>query len=313
MPHVTALVTATEEPLENLNTRYDNNLARTQILVTDPPGPLVGYRGLPLDPEHWLTVGQTVSVAIDPSNPNGYEIDWTTVPSMADRVAAGEQSLVDPMGARLRVWDALAAAGFHEPDLDQVAPQALQVEMTSMRNSLAAEPDAFARQLAALGTDAPSGYQRALVQIVTTTAHWEAHDRQDVEHREVLGKHSVVLSVSIPGSAPYAVLLERFDHKSRTYAESAPGLPAEVSLSDPTDVRVLWDEMAKPGQAVGAMPLQPTAPASGPGSAFPPAMLATMTASANAMVAQLPPAARPATIAYYKSMGIEVDPALSAG
>jgi hypothetical protein len=307
----TALVTATEEPLDNLNASHADNLAMTQVLIDAGTGPIVGYRGLPLDADHWITAGMSVPVIVNPADPNGYVIDWANVPSIQQRVASNESSLVDPMAARLRVWDALASAGFHEPDLDQLAPRLLPMEMASMRAQLAAEPDAFARQLAGVaGLTAPADCKRALVQIATTTATWGTRRRTETMHRQVLGSHKAVLSVSVPGSAPYAVLIENFDHEERQWDENNPGLPAIVSIDDPTSVRVMWEEMAQIGQPLpyaaaaasssAAPPISPNAPT---GDAK-----AVMTASAQAMLARMPPASRPAMIGYYKTMGIDLDP-----
>jgi hypothetical protein len=314
----TALVTATEEPLEEVSLRNPSSFASTQILVDAGAGPVVGYQRLPLDVHHWLTVGMTIPVFIDPANPNGYVIDWPNVPSIEDRVAAKEPTLVDPMAARLQAWDALAKAGFHEPDLNQVAPQLLQSEMAGMRANLVAEPEAFAKQLAGVGSvAAPEGYQRALVVIATTSASWSQHFLDDVPRREVVGNHTMVLAVSVPGSNPYPLLKEKFDHESRQYDPNNPGLPAVVSITDPTDVWIQWDEMPKSGQAIPSAATEAAAVASV--SANPPpvsiagppdTMKAMLTAQANASLARMAPAARPATIAYYKAMGVEIDPSL---
>jgi hypothetical protein len=311
---VAALVTATDDPIDNVDGPNSHSLAQTQVLASHPSGAIVGVRGLLLDPEHWLVEGMTVPVSIDPANPNAFEIDWTNVPSIQDRVASHDPSLLDPMAARLKNWDALAAAGFHEPDLDQVAPRLLTMEMASMRARLAAEPDAFARQLSGLvGLDAPDGKRRALVQIATTTATWEG-PRMGLHHRERLGKHAVVLSVSLPGEGPYAVFVKSFDHKHREYDDNNPGLPALVSADDPTDIEVLWDDMGAVGtpqssQWAGAPSVaSPQAPVgAAPLADIPDATKAMMTASANRMLKSLAPAARPAIIAYYRTMGIVLD------
>lgn len=305
----TALVTATQEPLDNLNAGRADNLAQTQVLIQTGSAPILGYRGLPLDADHWITAGMSVPVIVNPSEPNGYVIDWASVPSIRDRVASGESSLVDPIGARLKVWDALAAAGFHEPDLDQVAPQSLQMEMTAMRAQLAAEPDAFARQLSGLaGLAAPADCERALVQIATTTARWDSRRDTEMRFRDIHGLHTAVLSVTVPGRAPYAVLVENFDHQERQWDDNNPGLPAIVSTTDPTSVRVLWEELAKPGQPLPAA-APATAAAPQPTSGFVPTgdAKSLMAANAKAMIERMPPASRPAMIGYYKTMGIDLD------
>jgi hypothetical protein len=325
-----ALVTATEEPLDNAGGVSSRTLALTQVLVSLPSGAVVGVRGLPLDPEHWLVAGMTVPVSIDPANPNSFEVDWARVPSIQDRVAANDPSLLDPMAARLKSWDALAAAGFHEPDLDQVAPQLMTLEMNAMRARLAAEPDAFARQLSGVeGQNAPEGQRRALVQIAASTATWEGTRFGENQHRDVHGKHAVVLSVSVPGDAPYAVFVKTFDHQHRAYDENNPGLPALVSLDDPGSVQVLWDEMpttqdqetlAKQQsvgftQSLGAIEQEHAAAlaaasastAAPPVAGMPLAANAAAIANAKRALDMVPPAARPGMIAYYRSMGVNLD------
>jgi hypothetical protein len=46
-------------------------------------------------------------VTIDPAQPGRFELDWRTIPPMADRVAANDPTLADPLGARLKVALAL--------------------------------------------------------------------------------------------------------------------------------------------------------------------------------------------------------------
>jgi hypothetical protein len=304
---VDALVTVTDDPIDNVDGPNSHSLAQTQILASHPSGAIAGLRELPLDPEHWLVEGMTVPVSIDPANPNAFEIDWANVPSIEDRVASNDPSLLDPMAARLKNWDALAAAGFHEPDMDQVAPQLLINEMASMRAELVNEPESFARQLSGLvGVDAPDGYRRALVQIATTTATWEGV-HFGPHSRERLGKHAVVLSVSIPGAGPYAVFVKSFDHQHREYDSYNPGLPALVSATDPTDVQVLWDEMKPVGS-----PRTSPAPAGQVAAGAPPAGMPTdrkslLAANANAVIKALTPEQRPAMIAMYRKMGVVLD------
>jgi hypothetical protein len=57
-------------------------------------------------------------------------------------------------------------------------------------------------------------------------------------------RSAAVLSVNVPGRAPYAVYLRkfRFPRKSRTDYTGA-GYPALVSESNPSDIEVLWDEV----------------------------------------------------------------------
>ena len=71
--------------------------------------------------EQWLVPGMEVQVALHPSRPDHVEIDWTTVPAIEARVAAGDPALADPIGARRRVAHAL---GMTQRDTGTHAPTA---------------------------------------------------------------------------------------------------------------------------------------------------------------------------------------------
>jgi hypothetical protein len=248
--HVNALVTETDSPVENLADMISTRgvLAATRVLIDFDSGPVIGLRDLPLDPNHWIVQGMTIPVIVDPANPNNYEIDWSLVPAITDLAAKNDPSLTDPMGARLRTWDALIAAGFDILDMDKVAPSMRALERPALKAELDAEPQAFARQLeAAKALSAPDGYQRGLAIIATQGAMFQRENGRGTPFRITDGKHVSVLSVSLPGQPAYAVLVPSFDHQSREYDSNNPGLPAVVSKTDPNDVRVLWDEMGTIG------------------------------------------------------------------
>jgi hypothetical protein len=335
--HATALVTDTEVPITNHWLGHPNpaSLAQTRILVNLGKGPVAGMRGLALDADHWLTEGMSVPVIADPANPNDYVVDWSAVPPMQQRAADGDTSLLDPLGAKIRNWDALAKAGFGALGMDQVAPQLVEQTAAAMRARLVSESEAFVRQLAdEAKAPASAGFTRALVLIATTTSRFEGTSFGDNMHREVIGEYAVVLSVNIPGKPPYALFLEKFDHQESAYDPNNPGLPALVSTTDPTNVQVLWDEaptdedqvyraeQQTPGytdaasalfeqhSAALATPLPIPAdavPGATHASQLSPEMKATMTANAQRAIQILPPAARPGLIAYYHTLGIELD------
>lgn len=60
-----------------------------------------------LNEEHWLVPGMDVEVTFDPGHPDRFEIDWDSIGSMEARAAAGEASLVDPIGARRKMAHAM--------------------------------------------------------------------------------------------------------------------------------------------------------------------------------------------------------------
>jgi hypothetical protein len=63
------------------------------------------------------------------------------------------------------------------------------------------------------------------------------------------GKHEVVLSVHVPGAAPYAVHVPKFDHKDNKAGTYMAALPALVSAADRNQVEVQWDEIMSTRQA----------------------------------------------------------------
>jgi hypothetical protein len=331
----TALVTETETPVENLDLT-GQAFARTRILVDLGNGAVVGMRNLPLDPFHWLTVGMTLAVIVDPANPDNYAVDWAATPPMVERAAANEVSLVDPLGAKARVWDALASAGYRVLAMDHFAAQVADQAAVSLRAELDAEPLAFARQLAtAANLPAPSGYQRALVLIATSTATLVTSFSDHTVHREIYGQHSVVLTVNLPGHPPYALFLPVFDHQRRIHDSNNPGLPALVSLTDPTDVRVQWEEMQTAREQrqeakqrlreskadvadrrkAQQVELDAAAAARASGAPPPPVQPPSMTPELRAAIAAnaqnalktADAATRRGVIDYYRSIGIELD------
>ena len=57
------------------------------------------------------------------------------------------------------------------------------------------------------------------------------------------GKRKAVLAVNVPGRAPYAVLDPRFKRPRGKADYVGAGLPALVSITDPNDIEILWDEV----------------------------------------------------------------------
>jgi hypothetical protein len=332
-----ALVTETESPIENLDpTGRGVGFARTRILVNLGSGFVVGTRDLPLDPAHWLTVGMTVAVIVEAANPDNYAVDWAATPPMVERAAASELSLVDPMSAKIRVWDALTSAGYRVLAMDHIAPKVAEQAAAAMKAQLDAEPLAFARQLAGITSHpAPSGYQRALVLIATSSSSLVGNWSDRAAHRESYGRHSAVLSVNVPGRRPYALFLPVFDHERRVYASNNPGLPALVSLVDPSDVRVQWDEIPTPrdqqqeakqrrrdfkadmaerreqekGRVGPASPARTTSATPAPSQPPPmtPELRAAITANAQNALITADSATRRGIIDYYNSIGIELE------
>jgi hypothetical protein len=332
---VDALVTETESPVENLDETLGNTyaLAQTRVLFNLGNGPVVGLRSLPLDPDHWLVEGMTIPLVVDPDDPNNFAVDWTTVSSIMDRASKNDPSLVDPMGAQVRIWDALTGAGFETLQMGKLshAEPGYSLAVQSMKQRLDGLRTMFARQLEAVKSQPITpGYNRALVSIATSCATFEGNNADRIPHRETQGTHSVVLSVTLPDQPPYAVYLSSFEHKLRIFDDDNPGLPALVSAAQPSVVEILWDDMQTPRdqrneyrnrereykeheREAGKNP--PTAPAPSPaapsGAVTPPAMSpqvrAATIANAKTYFASADPATRAGIIAYYKSLGMNLE------
>jgi hypothetical protein len=65
-----------------------------------------------------------------------------------------------------------------------------------------------------------------------------------------LGGRKAVLAVCIPGRAPYAVLEKHFKRPRGKVDLAGTGLPALVSITDPNDIEILWDEVPSIGDQV---------------------------------------------------------------
>jgi hypothetical protein len=92
---------------------------------------------------------------------------------------------------------------------------------------------------------APAGKTRALVHVAAVTATirtLESSSGHTVTKQQLsTGRRKAVLSVNVPGQAPYALFQRRF---KRPRGMAGLIVPALVSSSDPTNVEVLWDELA---------------------------------------------------------------------
>jgi hypothetical protein len=169
-----------------------------------------------------------IPVRVDPERPGGFEIDWDAIPSMEERVAANDPTLADPIGAHTRAREALlAASGGAENPAD------VTLERFAKAMRYAAEQPA------------PAGKTPAIVHVaaITTTIRTAEYSTENqISKKQVsTGRRKAVLSVNVPGQAPYAVFKRKF---RRPRGMAGLIVPALVSSSDPTDVDVLWDELA---------------------------------------------------------------------
>ena len=63
---------------------------------------------------------------------------------------------------------------------------------------------------------------------------------------------AAVLSVAVPGRAPYAVYVPKFKIPRKRLSIPGEPIPVLVSASDPRDVDLRWDEMPSLGDQVAA-------------------------------------------------------------
>jgi hypothetical protein len=224
----TGLVVGTTDPVDN-RLRLGNRNTGWVRVIADVGGNLVNAVGrFDLTEKRWLVVGMEIPVRLDPETPGRFEIDWHVIPSMEERVAANDPTLADPIGAQKRAREALMAAIGAANGPADTTPERFEKAM----NNAAEQP-------------APTGWRRAIVHVaaITTTVRTSEHstEHQISKKQASTGRRKAVLSVNVVGQAPYVLFHRKF---KRPLGVTGLIVPALVSLSDPTDVEVLWDELA---------------------------------------------------------------------
>jgi hypothetical protein len=224
----TGLVVGASDPVDN-RLRLGNRSRGWVRVIADVGGNQVNAVGrFDLTEKRWLVVGMEIPLRMDPERPGGFEIDWHAIPSMEERVAANDPTLADPIGAQKRAREALLAAiGAADSPADTT-------------------PERFEKAMRyAVDQPAPRGKTRAIVHVaaITTTVRTAEYSTEhQISKKQVsTGKRKAVLSVNVPGQAPYALFHRKF---KRPRGMAGLIVPALVSTSDPTDVEVLWDELA---------------------------------------------------------------------
>lgn len=337
----TALVVEASTPLDNAPPVGKIGHGMVRILIDDPSGPIYVGREFKLDEDHWLVPGMEVPVSVDPGDPQEFEVDWDAVPGIEERVAGNDPALADPRGARKRVIEALRSANIAKLDLSELPDDVANAVAGGEQAKAAAIPDRFQEALdRAAAEPASAGKQRAVVQISTTTASLVQDLDTGPSRPTSEGKRKAVLSVSVPGREPYAVFERKFKRPRKRGDVAGAGLPALVSVTDPNDVEILWDELPsiedqvgqriadglaasqaeqqqlQQGmseaieQAIAAGPPQslPTPGAPPAGGQLPPAMREMMAQNAKQALAMVKdPAQRKMLLDSYRAAGIEID------
>jgi hypothetical protein len=221
-----ALVTHVDAPPQGAPHHGASSRGTIRVVVDLGSGPVEVAGTFRFADARWLVRGMDVTVRIDPARPGDFDVDWTSVASMADRVAANDPTLADPFAAGGRVAQALG-----------LAPE----DIVTRRR------DRFAHLIAAAATaPAVSGKLRAVVLIATIRGCMEvggSHAGPSTTEITVHRNSEAVLAVNIPGRPPYAVLVRHFKFPRRQSDIAGGGLPALVSATDPTDVDVQWDDV----------------------------------------------------------------------
>jgi hypothetical protein len=231
----TGLVVGTSDPIDN-KLRLGNRYRGWVRVIADIGGRRVNaVNRFDLTEKRWLVVGMEIPVRVDPEQPARFEIDWDAIPSMQERVAANDPTLADPIGAqKMAREELLAAIGAGDTPAD-----ATPERFKSAMRYIAERP-------------ARTGKTWAIVHVsaITSTVRSDETSSEHTINKKLAstGRRKAVLSVNVPGQAPYALLQRKF---KRPRGMAGLIVPALVSSSDPTDVEVLWDEPSSMNEHLG--------------------------------------------------------------
>jgi hypothetical protein len=323
---MTALVVAADHPLDNMVKVGKEGRGAVRIVVETGSDPIRAANQFKLDKDHWLVPGQEIQVSLDPNHPDDFEVDWDAIPSIEKRVAANDPTLTDPLGTQKRMED--------------FAEQAQPAQPRADRFKEAMEK--------AAGEPAPAGKQRAVVLVATRTATLNTQGGKadgsggHTVRTDSLRGNDSVLSVNVPGMAPYAVFEQRLKRPHNAADVNKSGFPALVSSTDPTDIEILWGEVPsgqdqvseRIGEAMKNIPdmlagdqammgealkqagvdpnlasTPPPAPTPGAAPQLSPQQRQMMEANAKQALKMVPPAQRAMLIQQYRMAGIEIDEA----
>jgi hypothetical protein len=248
-PTTNALVVTADLPLDNLILSGPYSRGVVQIIVETGAAPISASAHFRLDRKHWLVPGMTIPVMFDPANPAGFDIDWAGVPSIHDLAAANDPCLTDPVGTRKRMSEAIVRAS-GAPTASQL-PDALRGVLEQSGSAAPSGGDPFAESMAkAKAAVAPDGKLNAVVLIATTAGTLVTDDSTEgvyTHYGLFISKHDAVLSVNVPGKPAYAVFVHDLKQPIDGADSVEGGFPALVSLSDPNDVEVLWEDAQSEG------------------------------------------------------------------
>ena len=260
-----------------------------------------------LSEAHWLVPGMDVRVAFDPGRPDAFEIDWDAVPSIEARAAANDAALADPIAARRRVAHAL---GMTRGETGTARTERFERTVEQARNGTA--PPGRVRAVALIATI------RGRRRIVGDADNVATHDAVSYSR-----KSAAVLSVTVPGRAPYAVYAPAFKCEVDLLEPMWTPLPALVSTEGPADVEILWDEVPShqaqlADRISGSLAAQRTSslapdlgataqPAAAPGAVASQMQQLAAENAKRALQYVTDPAMRRLLIDQYRAAGIEIE------
>jgi hypothetical protein len=205
--------------------------------------------------EHWVVPAMDVPIAINPAaigpaaigpaaidsaRSDTFVVDWQAVPSMQQQVASNHPALADPFVASRRI---AAAIG--------ITPS----------EKTASQSERFQAAAAAAATKpAPAGRVRGVAMTVSVRGHYYASgsgggDGDGGSTGSGVGlteSSAAVLSVAVPGRAPYAVYVPKFKIPRKRISIPGEAMPVLVSATDPGEVEIVWDEMPGLGDQIAA-------------------------------------------------------------
>jgi hypothetical protein len=298
----TALVVDATAPAQGAPRWGGHSKVTVRILVDPGTGPVQLTAEFPATEQHWLVRGMDIAVWLDPARPAEFTVDWDAIPGMAQRAAANDPALADPIAASRRVAHAL---GLTRADTGS------------------ARADRFAALLAtAAGTSGTPGFLRAVVLVATIRGRYYTTGSPDGPtggNVTMERSSAAVLAVQVPGRAPYALYLPKFKFPKMREDLTGGGLPALVSTVDPSRVDIQWDETPSVQQRLADRIASGLAaqqqrnqqfgwPAPGP-TAVPAQMRQMMVANLRRSLAYVAdPTQRAMIVDQYRAMGLDIRP-----
>lgn len=228
----TALIISAEAPPHGAPLAGTGSHGAISALVDTGSGPQRRTASVRFSDTHWLVPGMQVPVLVDPGRPDTFEVRWEQIPPMADRVAAGDPALADPVAASARVAAALG-----------VDPASLRgTDPARLRESLAG----------AAALPPPPGWLRAVVVVVSARGRYFASDPNSTANAGVTYHRAgeAVLAVYLPGRPPYPVLVPDFKVPKDRTTLVIGGYPALVSAADGRRVDIQWAETQTTGEMI---------------------------------------------------------------